>query len=64
MEGATEPITAPPSGLPAELRGAPPPLQGGPLALLRFMRANGMLNLQYARLIVRLAAWRLRWAGA
>ena len=27
---------------------APAPLAGGPLALLRFMRANGMLNLKYA----------------
>ena len=33
------------------VRGAPPPLHGGPLALLRFMRRNGMLNLRYARLL-------------
>src|SRR5438552_121228 len=35
------------------VRSAPDPLHGGPLALLRFMRANGMLNLRYARLIGR-----------
>jgi acetyltransferase-like isoleucine patch superfamily enzyme len=60
MEGATEPIAAPPSELPAELRGAPLPLQGGPLALLRFMRRHGMLNLKYGQLLVRLARKRLR----
>ena len=60
MEGATEPIAAPPSDVPAEIRGEPPPLRGGPLALLRFMRSKGMLNAKYARLILRLGAWRLR----
>ena len=44
-------------------RGEPPPRHGGPLALLRFMRAHGMLNLNYARLIVRLAWLKLRWRG-
>ena len=28
------------------VRGEPPPLHGGPLALLRFLRAHGMLNLE------------------
>lgn len=37
------------------LRPPPPPLHGGCLTLLRHMRAKGMLNHQYARLIVRLA---------
>jgi acetyltransferase-like isoleucine patch superfamily enzyme len=55
-----EPIAAPPSELPPELRGPPPPRNGGPLALLRFMRANRMLNLRYARLAVRLGLWKLR----
>jgi acetyltransferase-like isoleucine patch superfamily enzyme len=32
----------------------------GPLALLRFMRAHGMLNFKYARLIVRLGRKKLR----
>jgi acetyltransferase-like isoleucine patch superfamily enzyme len=60
MEGATEPIAAPPSDVPAEIRGEPPPLRGGPLTLLRFMRRRGMVNAKYARLILRLGAWRLR----
>jgi acetyltransferase-like isoleucine patch superfamily enzyme len=60
MEGATEPIAAPPSDLPAEIRGEPPPRRGGPLTLLRFLRRKGMLNAKYARLILRLGAWRLR----
>ena len=46
-----------------ELRGEPPPLSGGPLALLRFMRANRMLNAGYARLIVRWLWLKLRWRG-
>jgi acetyltransferase-like isoleucine patch superfamily enzyme len=38
----------------------PAPLHGGPLATLRFMRRHGMLNLKYARLLVRLARLKLR----
>lgn len=60
MEGATEPIAAPPSDLPAELRGPPPPRHGGPLAFLRFMRRKGMLNRKYAWLAVRLGWLKLR----
>jgi acetyltransferase-like isoleucine patch superfamily enzyme len=60
MEGATEPIAAPPSELPAELRGEPPPRHGGLLTLLSFMRRKGMLNMKYGRLIARLGAWKLR----
>ncbi len=52
--GASEPIAAPPSDLPLELRGPPPPRSGGLLTLLRFMRRKGMLNAKYGRLIVRL----------
>jgi acetyltransferase-like isoleucine patch superfamily enzyme len=48
---------APPSGA----RGEPPALRGGPLTLLRFMRANNMLNRHYARLLVRLAFLKLRY---
>jgi acetyltransferase-like isoleucine patch superfamily enzyme len=44
----------------AMLRSAPPPLRGGPLALLRFMRANGMLRPGYAALLARLAWLKLR----
>ncbi len=54
MEGATEPVAAPSSELPAALRGTPPPREGGVLVLVRFMRRKGMLNFQYARLIARL----------
>jgi acetyltransferase-like isoleucine patch superfamily enzyme len=60
MKGTTEPLVAPPSDLPLELRGAPPPRHGGLLTLLRFMRRKRMLNLNYARLIVRLGLWKLR----
>jgi acetyltransferase-like isoleucine patch superfamily enzyme len=60
MEGATEPIAAPPSDLPPEVRGEPPPRRGGPLALVRFLRGKGMLNRKYARLLLRLGWWKLR----
>jgi acetyltransferase-like isoleucine patch superfamily enzyme len=46
----------------AELvRRAPAPTHGGPLALLRFMRANRMLNTHYAWLIVRWLWLKLRY---
>jgi acetyltransferase-like isoleucine patch superfamily enzyme len=46
----------------AELvRRAPEPTHGGPLALLRFMRANHMLNSRYARLIARWLWLKLRY---
>ena len=60
MEPIAEPIAAPPSDVPEELRGPPPPRAGGLLTLLRFMRRHGMLNLKYARLIARLGRIRLR----
>jgi acetyltransferase-like isoleucine patch superfamily enzyme len=47
----------------AEVRGDPPPLHGGPLALLRFMRRHGMLNGSYLWLMVRWAWLKLRWRG-
>src|SRR5829696_8581791 len=47
----------------AEVRGAPAPLGGGPVALLRFMRANGLLTFGYAKLIARWAWLKLRWRG-
>jgi acetyltransferase-like isoleucine patch superfamily enzyme len=50
---ATEPAPAP------AVRRAPPPLHGGPLTLLRFMRRNRMLNFEYARLLAGLA--RRKW---
>jgi acetyltransferase-like isoleucine patch superfamily enzyme len=48
---------------PPRFRGPPERLRGGPLALLRFMRANRMLSFKYARLIVRWAWLKLRWRG-
>lgn len=47
--------------LPEHLRGEPPPLKGGLLGLLRFMRRNRMLNLHYAGLLMRLALLKLRF---
>jgi acetyltransferase-like isoleucine patch superfamily enzyme len=49
--------------VPEEIRGAPPPRHGGLLALLRFMRAKGMLTPKYARLLLRLACTKLRLRG-
>jgi acetyltransferase-like isoleucine patch superfamily enzyme len=48
---------------PPELRGPPQPPHGGLPALLRFMHRNRMLNLKYAVLLLRLAAWKLRLRG-
>ncbi len=42
-------------------RRAPGPRRGGPLALLRFMRANGMLRPGYMLLLARLAMLKLRF---
>jgi acetyltransferase-like isoleucine patch superfamily enzyme len=63
MMPIVEPVLTPPSptGAPDAIRRAPAPLDGGPLALLRFMRAHGMLNLRYARLLARLARLKLRF---
>jgi acetyltransferase-like isoleucine patch superfamily enzyme len=61
MEAATTQEIAgpPPSGLDDGLRGPPPPLHGGPLTLMRFMRRHRMLTPKYARLVVRLARRKL-----
>ncbi len=48
---------------PVQARGAPAPLHGGPLVLLRFMRRHGMLTRSYGRLILRWAWLKLRWRG-
>jgi acetyltransferase-like isoleucine patch superfamily enzyme len=62
---AMEPALASPATVTATSapRLAPPPLHGGPLTLLRFMRANRMLNHRYALLIARWAWLKLRWRG-
>jgi acetyltransferase-like isoleucine patch superfamily enzyme len=60
----TEGPPAEPTQSPHEaLRRAPEPLHGGPLALVRFMRANHMLTLRYARLLVRWLVLKARLRG-
>jgi acetyltransferase-like isoleucine patch superfamily enzyme len=49
------------TGLPPHVRGEPEPRHGGPLVLLRWMRAHRMLTPNYARLLVRLAWLKLRF---
>ncbi len=56
----TDPQTNAPGG-PTDIRRAPRPLHGGPLALLRFMRANDMLRPGYLALLGRLALLKLRF---
>ena len=58
-----EPIAAPPSEVPPEVRGAPAPRDGGLFKLLRFMGGKGMLTPKYMRLLVRLARKKLRFRG-
>src|SRR3954464_14646491 len=50
-----------PTGAPPIVRGEPPPLHGGPLTLVRFLRAHGMFNRKYFRLFARLAWLKLRF---
>jgi len=45
----------------ATMRRAPDPRSGGPLALVRFMRANHMFNRHYAVLLARYALLKLRY---
>jgi len=54
---------APPpiEGVPGAVRGDPAPRHGGPLALLRFLRARGMLTPKYGLLALRLVWLKLRW---
>jgi acetyltransferase-like isoleucine patch superfamily enzyme len=55
-----EPVATPPAEEPPAIRGVPPPLSGGPIVLLRFLRRHRMLNLKYGRLIARLWLRKLR----
>ena len=48
---------------PAPVRGEPAPLHGGPIVLVRFLRAHGMLNRKYLRLFARWAWLKLRFRG-
>jgi acetyltransferase-like isoleucine patch superfamily enzyme len=66
MDVLADPRAAPSPVLPARRivpRPAPQPLHGGPLTLLRFMRANHMLTFGYARLLARLAYLKVRFRG-
>ncbi|MBA2766235.1 MAG: acyltransferase, partial [Solirubrobacterales bacterium] len=58
---ATKPEAA--AGAAPLVCGEPPPLHGGPLTMVRFMRRHRMLSLAYARLLVRLAWLKLRFRG-
>lgn len=49
--------------MPVAVRNGPPPLRGGPLTLLRFARANGMLRPGYLVLAARWLWLKLRWRG-
>jgi acetyltransferase-like isoleucine patch superfamily enzyme len=60
---AESPAPAAEPAPPVDLRRAPEPLRGGILELLRFMRANHMLNLRYARLIARYLLLKARLRG-
>jgi acetyltransferase-like isoleucine patch superfamily enzyme len=51
---------APVEEIAGAIRRAPEPLHGGPWVLLKFMRANNMLNRHYARLLARWAWLKLR----
>jgi acetyltransferase-like isoleucine patch superfamily enzyme len=46
-----------------DVRRAPPPLGGGPLALLRFMRANNMMRTGYVPLLARFLWLKVRFRG-
>jgi acetyltransferase-like isoleucine patch superfamily enzyme len=48
---------------PQVVRRPPPPLSGGPIAFLRFMRANHMLRRGYVPLAARWLWLKLRWRG-
>jgi len=52
--------TMPTEEIASALRRAPEPLHGGPLALLRFMRANHMLSRAYLHLLARFVLLKLR----
>jgi acetyltransferase-like isoleucine patch superfamily enzyme len=60
LRGGTSAHRPPPPSEQIATRLGPAPLHGGPLALLRFMRANHMLSFGYARLLARLAYLKVR----
>jgi acetyltransferase-like isoleucine patch superfamily enzyme len=56
----SSPLVAPPVAVPPFVRRGPAPRHGGPLVMLRFMRAHQMLRWPYLRLIVRLILLKAR----
>jgi acetyltransferase-like isoleucine patch superfamily enzyme len=60
VEPGTAVVTPAQQEIVARVRRAPEPLHGGPLTLLRFMRANRMLTPGYVLLLARLALLKLR----
>jgi len=58
---ADAPATDTTEGIAQIVRRAPAPLHGGPLTLLRFMRANHMLRAGYAPLLARYVLLKLRY---
>jgi acetyltransferase-like isoleucine patch superfamily enzyme len=58
LESAERQATAP-----MTVRSPPPALHGGPLALLRFARRQGMLRCGYIPLVTRWLWLKLRWRG-
>ncbi len=63
MATSTQTRSDPGPARPVVVRRAPRPLHGGPVTLLRFLRANRMLSPRYARLALRWAWLKLRWRG-
>jgi acetyltransferase-like isoleucine patch superfamily enzyme len=61
MERMLSPVESP--SVAPVWRDEPPPLHGGPITLLRFMRRHGMLTPGYLRLLVRLGWLKLRFRG-
>jgi acetyltransferase-like isoleucine patch superfamily enzyme len=55
-------VSTPPP-IDVDVRGEPPPRHGGPLTLLRFMRAHRMRSRDYVRLMARLGWLKLRFRG-
>jgi len=60
---SASPIAQPVPTAAPQVRGAPPPLHGGPLTLYRFMRDHGMLSRDYAKLIARWLWLKARFRG-
>jgi acetyltransferase-like isoleucine patch superfamily enzyme len=60
---ADAPASDPQAEIADAIRRAPEPLHGGPLALARFMHANGMINRRYAYLLARWLWLKLRHRG-